>query len=39
VTARTATTKRTYTAIGDAGALADAAYKDGALGVSLMVRK
>lgn len=39
VTARTATTSRTYTAIGDAGALADAAYNDGALGVTMVVRQ
>jgi len=38
ITARTATTVRTYPAIGDLGALLDAAYDAGALGVTVMVR-
>jgi hypothetical protein len=38
VTARTAAGARTYTGIGDAGALADAAYDAGAMGVTVMVR-
>lgn len=38
VTARGAAGTRRYIAIGDAGALADAAYDAGALGVTLMVR-
>ena len=39
VTARTAAGARSYTAIGDAGALIDAAYDDGAMGVTIMVRQ
>lgn len=39
ITTRTAAGVRSYTAIGDAGALADAAYDAGALGVTLMVRQ
>lgn len=38
VTTRTAAGKRSYTAIGDAAALAAAAYDAGAMGVSIMVR-
>lgn len=36
ITARTAAGTRTYTAIGQLGALLDAAYDDGALGVTAM---
>jgi hypothetical protein len=36
ITARTATSTTTYTAIGQLGALLDAAYDSGALGVSAM---
>jgi len=39
VTVRTAGGARSYTAIGDARALADAAYDAGAMGVTIMVRK
>jgi hypothetical protein len=38
VTARTAAGARSYTAIGDAGQLANAAYDAGAMGVTVMVR-
>lgn len=38
ITARTADGVRSYPAIGDLGALQDAAYDDGALGVTAMVR-
>ncbi|MRW88821.1 hypothetical protein GJ699_02350 [Duganella sp. FT80W] len=38
VTERTAAGARSYTAIGAAGALADAAYDNGAIGVTVMVR-
>lgn len=38
VTERTAAGARTYTAIGDAAKLQDAAYENGAMGVSIMVR-
>jgi len=39
VTTRTATGVRSYTAIGDVGALANAAYEAGAMGVTIMVQK
>lgn len=39
ITARTVAGVRSYTAIGDAGALAAAAYDAGAMGVTIMVRK
>ncbi len=39
VTERTAAGARTYTAIGDAGALASAAYDNGAMGVTVVVRQ
>ncbi|WP_277346671.1 MULTISPECIES: hypothetical protein [Janthinobacterium] len=38
ITIRTADGVRSYPAIGDLGALQDAAYDDGALGVTAMVR-
>jgi len=38
ITARTATTVQTYSAIGDLAALLAAAYDRGALGVTAMVR-
>ena len=37
ITARTATSVHTYTAIGNRDALIDAAYDAGALGVTVMV--
>jgi hypothetical protein len=38
ITIRTAAGARTYTAIGNLAALLDAAYDEGALGVTAMVR-
>lgn len=38
ITERTAGSERTYTAIGDRDALANAAYDGGAMGVSVMAR-
>jgi len=38
ITARTSNSVRTYYAIGDLGALLDAAYDAGALGITVMVR-
>jgi hypothetical protein len=39
ITARTATTVHTYSAIGNRDALMDAAFAAGALSVTIMVRK
>lgn len=39
ITTRTATTVRTYAAIGNLSALLDAAYAAGALGITVRVRK
>jgi hypothetical protein len=39
ITIRTASTVHSFAAIGNLGALIDAAYDDGALGVTAMVRQ